>query len=186
MDLREAIFSRRAVRAYTPQKVDRETVLDLIRCAVQAPSAMNAQPWAFVVVEGVSRLRHYSERSKAHLLENLSTGDPLNDLRSVLLDPEMNIFYDAEMLVIICAKDHGSQAAEDCCLAAQNLMLMAHALGLGTCPIGLARPWLNKEGVKQELGIPANYAPVFPLIVGHPSASPPAIDRHEPKIIHLS
>lgn len=185
MDLKEAIFNRRAVRAYTSQRVDQKILHDLFKCAAQAPSAMNLQPWAFVVIEGGSRLRHYSERSKTHLLENLSTGDPLDSIREMLVDPEMNIFYDSETLVIICAKDQSSQAAEDCALAAQNLMLMAHASGLGTCPIGLARSWLNKDSVKEELGIPANYVPVFPMIVGHPSGRTPTTARHEPEIIHL-
>ncbi|MGX7871985.1 nitroreductase family protein [Mesorhizobium sp. ORM6] len=54
----------------------------------------------------------------------------------------------------MCAKNEERQSDEDCCLAGQNLMLAAHARGLGTCWIGLSRPWLTETSVKKELGIP--------------------------------
>jgi hypothetical protein len=84
----------------------------------------------------------------------------------MLADPNYNIFYNAGTLVVICAKPGGLNPAEDCCLAAQNLMLAAHAAGLGTCPIGFARPWLNLSETKKELALPGDFEAVCPLIVG--------------------
>src|SRR3974390_2754534 len=59
-----AIFPRRSVRAYTPQAVDAATVRSLLDAAVQAPTAMHAEPWAFVVVQDRTRLRRISDRAK--------------------------------------------------------------------------------------------------------------------------
>ena len=61
---------------------------------------------------------------------------------------EFNIFYDAGILVVFCARNRDPGAAEDCGLAAENFMLAALDFGLGTCPIGFARPWLRISGSK--------------------------------------
>lgn len=182
MELMETIYKRRSVRAYMSKKVDKATVETLIKAAIQAPSALNAQPWAFAVIQDAVLLKQYSDRAKAALLENLEPSSPLYAHRDLLTNPGFNIFYDASTL-IICAKPVALNAAEDCCLAAQNLMLAACGMGLGTCPIGFARPWLNLSEAKRELGIPADYMPVFPVIIGFPKEAAPPVARKEPEIL---
>ena len=61
-------------------------------------------------------------------------------------------------------------------------MLMAHALGLGTCWIGFAQNYLNTLAGKRQLGLPESWVPVAPLIVGFPKTHPPAVARNEPEI----
>ena len=186
MELMEAIYNRRSVRAYTDRPVARETINKLLTAAVQAPSSMNRQPWAFVVIQGAQVLEQFSARVKTYLLETVDPNSPLYEYRNRLLDPDSpisNLFYNAPTLIAICSKPTGAQAAEDCCLAAQNLMLAAYALGLGTCPIGLARPWMNQPKVKQELGIPSEYTPVFPLVIGFPQGEMSPVPRNEPEIV---
>jgi nitroreductase len=183
MEVMDAIYKRRAVRAYAVKKVDKATVTALIKAAIQAPSALNAQPWAFAVIQDEALLKRCSDRAKAHLLGSLGPGSPLSLHRDMLENPDFNIFYDAATLVIICAKPAALNAAEDCCLAAQNLMLSAYAMGLGTCPIGFARPWLNLPEVKRELGISADHMPVFPVIVGFPKGDALPVPRKEPEIL---
>jgi nitroreductase len=184
MELFDAIYSRRAVRGYTDQVVPKPTVMNLLNAAIQAPSAMNSQPWAFVVITGAARLKDISDRAKAHFLKLLTPESPIFGHRDKFSDPETNIFHDAGTLVIICAKAGGLEPAEDCSLAAQNLMLAAHASGLGTCPIGLARPWLNLPETKAELGIPADCTPVFPVVVGFPAGMMPKVARRELEIVN--
>ena len=169
-----AILGRRATRAYTDEAVDRATVERLIGTAVEAPSAMNLQPWAFVAFAGVERLKAFSDEAKQVLL---SPGqlDFSPEVRGWLSDPAFNIFYGAPVLIVICATSPESQAAEDCCLAAQTLMLAAYDIGLASCPIGFARPWLNLAETKRRIGIPQTYHPVLPVILGHRSAIP---ERH--------
>ena len=72
----------------------------------------------------------------------------------------------------------------DCWLAAENLMLAAYALELGSCCIGLAVPVFNDAGVKVELGIPADVVAVAPIIVGVPTGATPAVSRKPTDILH--
>lgn len=180
MDLFNALKTRRAVRSYSGTTLERGEIEALIDAAVSAPSAMNLQPWAFAVVDDGARLQALSQQVKPYVLEHLPPNSPL---AAHLADPHFEIFHGAPALIVICARDSGPQSAEDCCLAGQNLMLAAHASGLGSCWIGLSRPWLNLPVVKEELGIPAEFVPVAPIIVGHGREIPPPTPRERPRVI---
>ncbi|MCX7780927.1 MAG: nitroreductase [Negativicutes bacterium] len=183
MELAEAIRTRRSVRNYEDRPVSCEIIKMLLENAVQAPSAMNAQPWAFAIIEDKELLKCYSDRAKSLLLSAMSDYPQLEKYRGALSSPEFNIFYNAPTLIIIYAKPAGPHPATDCCLAAQNLMLAAHAVGLGTCWIGFAAPLLNLADVKNELGIPMQYDAVAPLILGYPADKGVYIPRQEPEIL---
>jgi nitroreductase len=183
MDLMHAIYHRRAVREFKSAPVDREQIRFVIAAAVQAPSAMNRQPWSFVVVEDQAALARYSQHAKAHLLETVPESAPLGHYRTLLAEPGFHIFYHAPALIVICATSAEEGAAEDCCLAAENLMLAAHGAGLGTCWIGFARGWLDLPEGRKELGIPAHYIPVAPIAIGHPKTEMPLVPRRHPDIL---
>lgn len=183
MDIQEAVYARRSVREFTAQSLDKATVQALIQAAVQAPSAVNHQPWAFVVIQDKALLRSYSDRAKALLAKTLDINLIALELKEALADREFNIFYNAGTLIVICAKPIGQHPDWDCCLAAQNLMLAAHGMGLGTCPIGFAWPLLEQPDVQEHLKIAPEYRPVLPIIVGYPSKPPPAVPRNEPEIL---
>lgn len=183
MDVMEAIYQRRSVRAYTDQPVDKAAIEALIKAATQAPSSMNEQPWAFAVVQNATQLAQWSERIKAYVLKRLKPGSPLATYRDMISDPAYDVFHRARTLIIICARPDAHNGEEDCCLAAQNLMLAACAMGMGTCPIGFARPWLGQARIKQSLGIPDDYVPVFPVVVGYPSGETPPVQRRAPEIL---
>jgi nitroreductase len=180
MDISEAIYHRRSVRAYTPAILTRELIDALVAAAVHAPSAMNLQPWAFIIIEGRKVLSQYAERAKQHLV---APNSPLAHYREQLSDPAFDIFYGAPALIVIAATSDAAQSAEDCCMAAQNLMLAA--CGKGTCCIGFARPWLNLSEIKAELGIPETHVPVIPIVAGHPSGATPRVPREGPAIYRV-
>jgi nitroreductase len=183
MELMDAIYERRAVRSYKDHHLDRATVEVLLEAAIQAPSAINAQPWAFAIIQDATLLAEYSRRAKANVLSSMEPGTPLYEHRNIFADPSYNAFYNATTLILICAKSGAVNAAEDCCLAAENLMLAACSLGFGTCPIGLARPWLSLPETKRDLGISADYEPVMPIIVGYPNGDTPPTPRHKAEIL---
>ena len=183
VDLVDAIFHRRAVRHYTDRDVDAATVQQLLLAAVQAPSALNQQPWAFGVYHGGKRLRAYSERAKAHLVANYPSTFELHARSGLYEDPNYDLFHHANTLVVIYATLGRLHPSEDCCLAAENLMLAAYGMGLGTCPIGFARPWFDLPETKRELDIPEQYTAVFPVVVGYPAGLTEPAPREEPNVV---
>lgn len=179
----DAIFGRRAVRSYSEREVDERTVNKLLLAAVQAPSAMNQQPWGFAIFKGRERLRVYSERAKSHLVATYPATFELHSRSELYENPWYDLFHGANTLIVIYSMTGRQHSNEDCCLAAENLMLAAHGLGLGTCPIGFARPWFDLLETKRELDIPEHYRAVFPVVVGYPAGISTATSRDEPNVI---
>ncbi len=182
MNLDEAITGRRSVREYTSQTVDELTVDRLIDAAILAPSALNQQPCTFTIVRDQTVLDRISREAKSHMLETMTAGTHPDHLRSSLDDPDFHIFYHAPVLILISAVAAGPWIAEDCALAAENVMLAAYADGLGTCWVGFAQSYLNTPDGKKLLGLPATWLPIAPIIVGHARATPAPVPRNKPTV----
>jgi len=185
MDLLQAINERRSVREYTDEPVSDATLRTLIDAAIQAPSAINQQPWCFVVVKDRRLLTQISTQAKAYLLK-ASLGAPAHPFRDMLNDPEFDIFYHAPALIVIGAAQPTDWAVEDCALAAENLMLAAHAAGLGTCWIGFAQHWLGTPDGKAMLGMSPSCIPIAPIVVGHPKRRAAPVPRKAANIRWLN
>lgn len=181
----DAIYQRRSVRSYRDIPVHRESILKLLEAAVRAPTAIHQECWTFVVVQDPDRLRRVSERARKLFLEEVYRGhlDRGGHALEVFEKPDFNIFYNAGTLIVICAPSTGLFMEADCWLAAENLMLMAHAMGLGTCVIGSATIGLNTPDIKSELGIPDDYFVVAPIIVGVPGDTGQVTERRAPRIL---
>jgi nitroreductase len=183
MDLMQAIATRRSTRKYLPAPVERGVLEELIQTATLAPSAMNSQPWAFGVIEGADILRAYSDRTKALILSKASELPWIERYRGMFEDPDYSIFYGAPALLLICGKPTGVHAAGDCAMAALTLMLAARDKGLATCWIGFFGFLLDNPEEKAALGIPADYQPIAPIIVGHPDGEMPMPERAAPEML---
>ena len=182
MDLKEALYTRRAVREFTSEPVDERTLRELIDAAIQAPSAVNQQPWSFCVVRDKALLARISAEAKALMLHTSPAGLVSHHFQETLGNPDFDIFYHAPALIVISAVAESPWAVEDCSLAAENLMLAARGAGLGTCWIGFAQAWLGTAVGKAALNLPASYTPVAPIIVGHPKSAPRPVPRKAPEI----
>jgi nitroreductase len=182
MDVNEAISGRRSVREYMAQTVERELINRLIDAAVQAPSAVNQQPWSFTVVRDQQVLDRISQDAKSHMLAIMPVGPHSEHFRNILGDPQFQIFYHAPVLILISATAQGPWIVEDCALAAENLMLAAYAGGLGSCWIGFAQSFLNTPEGKKALALPDAWVPIAPIIVGHPAVKAPPVARKAPEI----
>lgn len=183
MSASDVIYARRAVRSFTDEEMSEGTVRALLESAIQAPSSMNVQPWAFVVIQDRDVLKRISDRAEELLQESpdFTKMPPEQQLR--IEERSFNIFYNAGTLILICAKPEGKHPEWDCCFAAQNLMLAAREKGLGTCVIGLS--WLAFEDpqIKAELGIPEAWRVVTPIILGRPTDFPAGHGRNRPEIL---
>ena len=184
LSVMDAIYQRRAVRDYAPKPVDKATIRTLLDAAVHAPTAVHEEPWAFAVIQDKAILKRLSDSAKKLLA---SGGDPIHPLRGShamgrFTDPNFHVFYNADALIVIYGKPMGPFVVADCWLAAENLMLAAAGMGLGSCVIGLAVAALNTPEWKKELGISAEMTAYSPIIVGFPSGETPAVPRKEPEI----
>src|ERR1022692_3969820 len=101
MDIIEAIYSRRAVREYTAEPVNEKLLRQLIDAAIQAPSAVNQQPWTFSVVRDKELLAEISNKAKAHMLKTSPMGLASPHFQEVLSNANFNIFYHASVLIVI-------------------------------------------------------------------------------------
>lgn len=182
MELEQAIYGRRATRAYSAEPVERAVLEALIGAAIQAPSAINRQPWAFCVVRNAALLQRISDEAKALMLRSSPAGLASHHFEELLGNQNFQIFYHAPALILICAVEDSAWSHVDCTLAAQNLMLAAYGKGLGSCWIGFAQSWLVTSEGRAALDLPPNWTPVAPIIVGHPSGIAPAPPRNKPAL----
>jgi nitroreductase len=186
MELMEAIYGRRSVRDYLSEPVPKETIKHLIDAAIQAPSAMNEQPWSFVIIEDQSLLDRMSEAAKIHMVRERGVAALPAHLYERLADANFHLFYHAPVLVVISAVAQGPWIVEDCALAAENLMLAAFDAELGSCWIGLAHSWLNTTIGKETIGVPDAHVPVAPIIIGRPKTPAPLVSRKVPETRWIS
>jgi nitroreductase len=180
----EAILSRRSVRSYLPTQVGFDVINTLLEAAVRAPTAMR-EPWAFVVVQEAQILKKISDRAKPIFVKEVRHrfSQGVSHSFEHFDQPEFDIFHGANTLIVICAKSGGPFVFADCWLAAENLMLAACDMELGTCVIGSATSVLNIHKVKAELGIPDEYTAVAPIIVGVPAGKTTASSRKPPVVL---
>jgi len=182
MQLEHAIRQRRAVRHFLHQPVATAAIERLIDAALQAPSAVNKQPWLFTVIREAKLLDLISLQSKKHLITLIDSDDAPQEFRTILSDRDFHILYHAPALIVISVLKDDVWAKEDAALAAQNLMLTAYAEGLGTCWVGFAQRWLETKDGRKAIDVPEYYRPVAPIIVGHPKGTAAPVPRNLPTI----
>ena len=192
MTIADAIAARQSIRSYTPDLVTDASVRSLLQAAVQAPTAMHVEPWLFAIVQDRAALRRYSDIAKATLLKEAQSYRDAHDpsrtpknggFLKALASPDFNVFYNAGTLILICARLTNPFVTADCWLAAENLMLTASAMELGTCCIGSALPAINSPEIKGELGIPSDVTVVAAITVGVPADLPTPTPRKAPVIL---
>ncbi|MCE5219007.1 nitroreductase family protein [bacterium] len=184
MDLFEAIAERRSVRKFADKPVPREVIEQLLSAAVQAPSAMNKQTWAFGVVQGGDKVKELGERARLALLKELEQKGGPADFRARLENPELAVLHGAQALIVVYATSEDRFATINCCLAAENLMLAATGMGLGTCWIGMAEALLRSPEVKAEMGVPQEAQPIATLILGYPDDDSPRKAKNPPTVLY--
>ena len=163
----EFITARRSIRTYTEREVDAETVKDLLRAAMAAPSACCRDPWRFVVVRERERL--------ARLASGLPNGQMLAHAGvGIVVCGELEAAHDGQE----------SYMLQDCSASIQNLLLAANALGLGACWLGVHPREDRMAHLRQALGLPETVVPVAAIAVGWPAEQKAPRTRYDAAKVH--
>ena len=169
----ETLYAQRAIRRFKPDPVPRETIERIIEAATHAPSGGNRQPWAFVIVTDPAKKERIAEWYHEGWV-SLYASDPNRPRNAVYRSAEYLAEHMAETPVLIfpCIAAGGGrrpsfQSGSSIYPAAQNLMLAATALGIGTV---ITTFHIRREGeVKALLGIPDDYATACMIAMGYPA-----------------
>lgn len=166
LETRKAIFNRRSCREYTEEKVPREVLEELLHAAFSAPTAVNAQPWEFVVIDDES------------ILEKL---------RSKLLFAN----YKAPAAIVVCGNGNLGLKGQDkdlwicdCSAAMENMLICATDMGLGSLWCGIFPIESRMQQVRDILKMPKNVNPLGMMYVGHPVKQAIGRSRYNEKVVY--
>ena len=165
MDALDALSTRRSIRRHTVAPVSDALIAALLRAAMSAPSAGNQQPWQFVVIRD------------RQLREAISTFHPFADM-----------VRKAPAAVLVCGdlerERYPGYWVQDCAAATENLLLAAHASGLGAVWVGVYPKEDRVARFQQLLGLPSRVIPLALVPLGWPDERLPAVDRFDPGRVH--
>lgn len=181
----DAIKKRRAVRAYDSKPIPREALQAIIEAGNEAPSAMNSQPWRFVVVEDAEAKKKLLAAAlpKAKMItEKVKDIDPeryeaIKKRYAELPDP---VYYSAPAIVFVIGR--GMYSEHSCPLACENMMLAAYSLGLGSCWVGFGAMVTDDPAVRGLLELQEGESIFGPILLGYPKAHPPRPPKKDPEV----
>ena len=181
MELDDCIKGRRSVRAYKDQPIPKEITEKVLEAGIWAATGMNKQPWRFIIIEDKSVIKLISTETKKAVQKALPA-------YAERFETEEDIVcYNAPVLILICTETDrafGNIYLRDSVLAAQNMFLKAHELGLGACYMG----WIDilnqtQPETLKKIAVPNGYDMQVPLILGYPKAKLGTVKRNKPNIL---
>jgi nitroreductase len=179
----KAIKSRRSIRQYKEEQISDAELREIIDAALYAPNCLNQQKWHFSVIQDPDLLNRVVGKVKERLINS-----GINFLAQVAGSTGYNTFYKAPTVIFITGEEGANFIQLDCAMAAQNIVLAAESLNIGSCvittPIFLfafedANEW------KKELGIPENYGYVCTVALGYVDGEHPSAPRRNQDVISL-
>ena len=166
MDAIEALITRRSIRSFTSRPVSLDLVRELIRAAMHAPSAGNEQPWHFVILTNREILDRISE-----------------------FHPYAGMVSECPVAVLACAdprqEKHPGMWLQDLSAATENLLLAAHAHGLGAVWVALHPREDRVQAMQKLVQLPEPIIPFALIPIGHPAEKTDPEERFRPELIHL-
>lgn len=168
------IMSRRSIRKYTPQKIGRETLQEILRCGINAPNGQNRQAYEIRVIDDAALLTEISDAARA---ANPQV-KPKNGARTIFCDAPCVVF-------IACDTSYGISQI-DCGLLGENIILAAWARGIGSCcmafPVSLMKGSDACQPMIKKMGLSEGYDLIYCITMGYPDETPQAKPRKEEKI----
>ena len=157
------IMTRTSIRQYTDQPVSKADIETLLRAGMAAPTAVNRQPWHFVAVTDKAKLKELSG-GRGRMLEQCA----------------LAIVVCGNMDKALQGKGQGYWI-QDCSAATENILLAAHALGLGAVWTGVYPMDERVAAVSKAVKLPETIIPLCVIVIGHPAESPTPKDKWKPE-----
>lgn len=164
------IMTRTSVRAYSDKEVEQEKIDTLLRAAMAAPTAGNKQPWRFVVITDKAILDTISTNFKTMTMAR-------NASLAVIMCGDTTATFDGD------GRDYWIQ---DVSAASENLLLAAHAMGLGAVWCGIYPQMARVEQFSLILDLPDNIIPMACICIGYPEGNTTPKDKWHPEYIHYN
>jgi len=171
----KTIKERRAIRAFKDRPIEKEKIQQIIEAGTWAPSARNLQPWKFIIVTNRQLIKEMGVRIQEKVIGNAR----YSFVKERAKTNEDAIFYSAPLVIFIFGDENNKWSTIDCSLTAQNMMLAAHSLGIGSCPIGMARFVKDERDIIKELDFPEDYELVLTIAFGYPDEKPEPKERNK-------
>lgn len=177
--IEENIMTRRSVRKFTEKQIGDDELKTIIKCGIHAPSALNLQPWQIRVIQNSDILNKINQT-----FIDWAKGKRLKGSAARASESGFNVFHNALTLIIVACDTENKYAQGDCGMFAQNAVLSAHSLGIGSCVIGCFTEALNDDsaGVKKLLEIDERYNIMFGIALGYPDEHPVPKIREEDRV----
>jgi nitroreductase len=169
----KTIKERRSVRTYKDKPIEKEKINEILECGLMAPNARHLQPWKFIVVTNKDLIRETAKRVQDNVIDN----PRYPFVKERLKTKEDAIFYSAPLVIFILGDKKNKWSKIDCSLAAENMMLASKSLGLGSCPIGMARHLKDEKDLIEKLGFDENYELIITLVFGYSDEEPELKER---------
>jgi len=180
----DIIKSRRSIRQYLDKAISREIVDELIQAAKWAPSGMNEQPWGFIVAQDKALIKELSDRAIPYIIKMIEENPKFIRYKKRMKAKNFNIFYHAPCVIIIIGRQDALFYQNDCAMAAQNMMLAASSIGIGSCWVGMMTTLDKDKWFREKFQVPDNYRVVAPLAFGYfENKAIPVIERRPLEVI---
>lgn len=134
--------------------IPKKEILELLTVGTKAATGSGMQPWGFVTLEGREKIAALSDEIKAWLKENFADFPWLAQYKEWLDNPNYNIFYDADNVICVYGDTASHWYVYDGTLCTANIMLAAHAKGIGSCWIGFAQDFMDRPEIKARYKVP--------------------------------
>lgn len=160
-----AIKARRSVRSYRGEQIAQETLEGILEAGMYAPTACNEQPWHFTVIQSAEALRRVDEfTNKAMAISDV----PWH--REMSARPSFSVTYGAPTLIVVSGRKDATAPRVDCAAAAENMMIAAASLGVGSVWLGLMRFAFADAAELSALALPPGYEPYYGIAFGYPAS----------------
>ena len=167
MDPYTCILTRRSIRTYTQQTIPDHLITELITAGMNAPSAGNEQPWQYIIIDDHT------------ILNQIPT-----------FHPHSHMLQEAQKAILVCAdttlETHKGYFPLDCSAATQNILLAAHAKGLGACWLGIYPREERIIGMRKLLHIPQNIIPFALISLGDPEEKKETPNPYDKARVHYN